>query len=94
MRAALLADEQRVAIGEIARVLSLAMGEHLAAIGIVGAASRNALRDNAAGGVLAQMQHLRAAIDLLLPVGNRDRIELAARVVAAQDARGIFPRDR
>src|SRR5690606_5128180 len=33
-------------------------------------------------------------IDLLLAVGNGDRIELAARAVATQDAARIFPGDR
>ena len=55
---------------------------------------RDALGDDAAGRVLAEMQHLGAAIDLLVAVRDRDRIELAARTVAAQDAARIFPGDR
>ena len=52
------------------------------------------LRDDAAGRVLAQVNHLGAAVDLLMAVRDRDRIELAARIVAAQDATRIFPGDR
>src|SRR5262245_32169532 len=37
------------------------------------------------------MQHLGAAVDLLVAVGNRDRVELTARIVAAQDAARILP---
>src|SRR5207302_5210764 len=33
-------------------------------------------------------------IDLLAAVGDRDRVELAARMIAAQDAARIFPGDR
>ena len=40
------------------------------------------------------MDHLGAGIDLLAAVGDRDRIELAARIIAAQDAGRIFPGDR
>ena len=68
--------------------------DHLTAIGVVGVAGRDALGDDAARRVLAEMQHLGAGIDLLVPVRDRDRIELAARIVAAQDAARIFPGDR
>src|SRR5690606_34717894 len=43
--------------------------------------------------VLAQMQHLGAAIDLLIAVGNGDGIEFTARAVATQDAGRVFPGD-
>ena len=48
--------------------------------------SGDALGNDAADRVLAEMQHLGAAVDLLVTVGDRDRVELAARIVAAQDA--------
>src|SRR5581483_9589849 len=53
----------------------------------------DALGDDAAGRVLAEVQHLGARIDLLAAVGDGDRVELAARIVAAQDAARIFPGD-
>ena len=43
--------------------------------------------------VLAEVDHLGAAVDLLVAVGDGDRIELAAAVVAAQDAARILPGD-
>ena len=43
--------------------------------------------------LLAEMDHLGAGIDLLMAVGDGDRIEFAARIVAAQDAGRIFPGD-
>src|SRR4029079_3740342 len=52
-----------------------------------------ALGDDAARGVLAQVDHLGTRIDLLIAVGDGDRIELAARAVAAQNTGRIFPGD-
>src|SRR5712671_2250997 len=69
------------------------MRHHLAPIGIVRMACRYALRDDTAGGVLAQVQHLGAAVDLLIAVRNRDRIEFATRLIAAENAAWIFPGD-
>jgi hypothetical protein len=40
------------------------------------------------------VQHLGAGIDLLVAIRDGDRIELAARIVAAQNATRIFPGDR
>ncbi len=40
------------------------------------------------------MDHLGAAVDLLVAVRHRDRVELAARAVAAQDAGRVLPGDR
>jgi hypothetical protein len=40
------------------------------------------------------MDHLGAAVDLLIAVRDGDRVELAARIIAAQDAAWIFPGDR
>src|SRR4029078_824106 len=91
VRAALVADQQRVAVGEVARALRLAVRGDQPAVGVLRVAGRDALGDDAAGGVLAEMQHLGAAVDLLVAVRDRDRIELAARIVSAQDAARILP---
>src|SRR5438552_18170107 len=93
MGAALVADQKRVAIGTVARAGGAAVRADETAIGVVGTSGRDALGDDAAGGVLAEMQHLGAGIDLLMTVGDRDRVELAAGVVAPQDAARIFPGD-
>src|SRR6202011_919361 len=69
------------------------MRGHEPAIGVLRHAGGDALGDDPAGGVLAEMDHLGAGIDLLVAVRNRDRIELATRIVAAQDAARIFPGD-
>src|SRR5258708_16281432 len=70
------------------------MRRTLAEIGVVRSAGGDALRDDAARGVLAEMDHLGAAVDLLMAVGHGDRVEFAAAVVAAQDAGRVLPGDR
>ena len=40
------------------------------------------------------MDHLGAAVDLLIAVGNRDRIDRASRAIPAQNAARILPGDR
>ncbi len=94
VRAALVADQQRVAVGEVARAGRLAVSRDQAAIGVLRAPGGDALRDDPARRVLAEMDHLGAGIDLLHAVRDGDRVELAARAVAAQDAGGILPGDR
>src|SRR5215510_15962963 len=63
-------------------------------VGILRVPGGDALGDDAARGVGAEMQHLGAAIDLLIAVGNGDRIKFAACAVAAQDAAWVLPGDR
>src|ERR1700722_146713 len=93
MRAAFVADEQRIAIGKITRAARPAMGGDETAIGVVCPPGRDALGDDPAGRVLAEMQHLGAGIALLVAVGDGYRVELAARIITAQDAAWIFPGD-
>src|SRR6266487_7159228 len=93
MGATLVADQKRIAIGKIARAGRAAMRRDQSTIGVVGMTGSDALGDDPARGVLAEVQHLGAGIDLLVAVGNRDRIKFTARIVAAQDAARIFPGD-
>src|SRR5262249_41736302 len=92
--AAFRADEQRVALGVIARVLSLRVRADQAAIGVLRDAGTDAFGDDARAGVFAQVHHLGAGVGLLVVVGDGDREEFAHRVLAAQDAAWVFPRDR
>src|SRR5207244_3930925 len=93
MSAALVADQERVAIGEIARAFRPGMRHHQPTIGVVRLPRCDSLGDDPARGVLAEMQHLGAGIDLLVTIGNRDRVELTARIVPTQYATRIFPGD-
>ena len=94
VRAAAIADQQRVALRVVARVAGVLADLDRAAIGVLAAAGRDALRDDRAARVLAQVDHLGAGVGLLEVVGDGDRIELADRIVALQDAARILPRHR
>src|SRR5205823_11981429 len=94
VRAATVADQERVALRVVARRLGPRLHPHEPAIGILPAAGRDALRDDCRACVAPDMDHLGAGIGLLTVIGNRDRIEFADRVVAFQDAARIFPGDR
>src|SRR3984957_12572560 len=93
VRAASVADQKRVTCGKVARAGRLAVGGDEAAIGVLRHTGRDALGDDPARGVLAEMDHLGAGIDLLVTVRDRDRVEFTARVIATQDAARVFPRD-
>src|SRR6185295_3116664 len=86
-------DQQRVALGIVARVLGLAIDADQTAIGVLRLARRDALGNDPRTRVGAQMDHLGAGIGLLIVVGDGDGIKFAYRVVTAQDAGWIFPGD-
>src|SRR5580704_11401332 len=65
-----------------------------AAIGVLRLPRTDAFRDDPRARVLAQMDHLGAGVGLLIVIRDGDRIELADRVIAAQNAAWIFPGDR
>ena len=94
MRAAPVADQQRVALRVIACALRPLPDLHQAPVGVLSPAGRNAFGDDGALGVAAEVDHLRAGVGLLPVVGHRHRVELANRVVALEDAARILPGDR
>ncbi len=91
--AALVADQQRIALRVIARVGCVLENFHLAAIGVLAVPGGDSLRNDRAARVFAEMDHLRAGVGLLIIVGERDRIEFANGVIALEDAARIFPGD-
>ncbi len=78
---------------KVARALRLAVHRDLAAIGRVRLAGGNALGDDLRLRVAAEVDHLRAAVDLLHAVRHGDRVELARALVPAQDAGRVLPGD-
>ena len=94
VRAALVSHEQRVALCVVARVGRTAGYLDQAAIGVLTVAGRDALGDDRAARVLADVDHLRTGVGLLVVVGDSHRVEFADRVVAAQDAARVLPGDR
>src|SRR5690606_6983398 len=94
VRAALGADEQRVALRVVARTGGGPQHLHQAPVGLLGLARRAALGHDGAAAVLADVDHLRAGVRLLAPGRDRHGVELADRVVALEDDAGVLPGDR
>src|SRR5690349_13083267 len=93
MGAAFVAQQKGIALGKIARIGSVLLDLHQTAIAVLAVPGGNAFRDDGATGVFADVNHLGPGIRLLVIIGDCDRIKLANRVLALQDAAGIFPRD-
>src|SRR6185436_7257149 len=70
VRAALVADEQRVALRVIARIRRVLADADQAAIGVLAVPGRDPFRDDGAAGVLPEVDHLRAGVGLLPVVGR------------------------
>ena len=90
---ALVADQQGVALGEVARPLGPRADLHQAPVGLVAAPGGDALGDDAGAGALADMDHLGAGIGLLAAVGHGHGVELADALLAAQHAGRVLPGD-
>jgi len=72
VRSALLADQQRVALGVISCAGRSLHDLYQAAIGILAVAGGNTLGHDRAARVLSQMNHLGAGIGLLVIIGESD----------------------
>jgi len=72
VRATFVADQQRVALRVVPRILGF--GENLdhPAIAVVRTPGGDAFRDDAAARVLADVDHLRAGVGLLSVISQRD----------------------
>src|SRR5262249_55067997 len=89
VRAGMAADQQAVALRLIPRSLGLRQYLHQTAIAVVRMPRRDALRNDPAARVFADVDHLRSGVGLLPVVRQRDRIELPDRIVALQNATRI-----
>ena len=93
MGTARIAQQQAITLGKVAAACRLGGDLDHATVAVLAVSGADALADNGAGAVLAQMDHLGARVRLLPVVGQSHTVELAHRVVALQDATGVFPRD-
>src|SRR5215469_11314972 len=93
VRAALVSDQQRVTLRVVARAGCALQDLYLSAIGVLTATGGDALGDDRAARVLAEVNHLRSGIGLLIVIGERDRVELAYRVLALENTARILPGD-
>jgi hypothetical protein len=94
VRAALVAQQQRIALRVVARVRRRPSGSSPGRDRCSARARPRCPWTRSCCGVLADVDHLGAGVGLLVIVGQRHRVELAHRVVAQQDAARVFPGDR
>ena len=93
MRPAVRADQHRIALGIVAGVGGGRHDFDQPAIAVLAVSGGDPFRDDGRAGVLADMDHFGAGVRLLMAAGQRHRKEFADRVIAAQDAAGVFPGD-
>src|SRR6185369_14251136 len=93
VRFALAADQQRVALRVVAGALRGLRGLHPPAISTAAMPGGDALGDDRAARVAADVDHLAAGVGLLMMVGYSHRIELADRPFADQPAARVLPGD-
>src|SRR3989440_726102 len=93
VRAAVAADEHRVALRVVARALRARENLDESAVGVVRAARGDSLRDDCRARVLPDVNHLRAGVGLLRVVRQSDRVECEYSSVALKDARRVLPSD-
>src|SRR6516162_2064917 len=91
VRPAAVADQQRIALCVVTRILCPRLHPDETAIGILPATGRNPFRYTRRPGVLADMDHLCPGIRLLAIVGDRYGVEFADRVVSLEHTAWIFP---
>src|SRR5215469_5572289 len=91
--AALIADQERIALRVVAGAGCALQDLHAAAVRVLAVAGGDALGNHRAPGVFADMDHLGPGIGLLIVVGQRHRVKLTHRVIALQNTARILPSD-
>src|ERR1700730_19295029 len=93
VRAALVAQKQRIALRVVPCASSTLEDLDHSTVSVLPVACGDALGDDRAPGILPDVDHLRAGVRLLVVVRESDRVELTNRVVThEQDAR-VLPGD-
>src|ERR1022692_1393137 len=93
MGAALVPQEQGIALRVVARAAGGFQNFDAAAIGVLAVSGRDALADDGGSGVLPDVDHFGAGVGLLPVVGEGDGVELADGMIADQQATGVLPGD-
>ena len=89
----MVAEQEAVALGEVAGIVGSRCYAHQSAIAVLAAARRNTFRHDSTAGILAFVYHLGAGVGVLVIIGNGNRVKLAHRVVAGKNTAGVFPCD-
>src|SRR3981189_2554019 len=93
VRRAFRTHQQRIALGKIARALGARRVFTRAAVGFSAMTRRDPFGNNGALGIAAYVDHFGAGVRLLIIVRDRNRITLADRILALQNAARVFPGD-
>ena len=91
MRAALIANQKAVALGEVTCADRFFMRANKAAVSRIRFTRAYTFGYHARLCVFSKMYHLCACVSLLMTIGNRDGIKLALGVIAAQNTAWVFP---
>ena len=94
VRAALVADQQRIAFGAIAYAVGIGRDPNHAAISVVRLARRDTLRDDSARRILTEVDHFGPGVSLLTIIRYCDRVKLSNAIIALQNAAWVFPGNR
>ena len=93
MCTAAVGEQEAIALRVVARILRIGPDIDQATVAILTLASTNTLGDDAATGVLSEVNHLRTRVGLLEVVCDSHGVEFGYRVIALQHTAGVLPRD-
>ena len=78
----------------VAGILRIGAGVDEPAVAILALTSTDTLRDDAATGVLPEVDHLRTGVGLLEVIRDSDGVEFGDGVISLEHTAGVLPRDR
>ena len=90
---AAVGEQEAIALRVVARILRIGPDIDQATVAILTLASTNTLGDDAAAGVLPEVNHLRTRISLLEVVRDSHGVEFSDRVITFEYTAGVLPRD-
>ena len=94
MCTAAVGEQEAIALRVVAGILRIGADVDEPAVAILALASADTLRDDAATGVLPEVDHLRTGIGLLEVVRDSDGVEFGDGVIPLEHTAGVLPRDR
>ena len=90
---AAIGEQEAIALRVVARILRIRPDIDQTTVAILTLASTNTLGDDAAAGVLPEVNHLRTRIGLLEIVRDSHGVEFGDGVITFKYAAGVLPRD-
>ena len=78
----------------VAGILCIGADVDQPAVAILALASADTLRDDAATGILPEVDHLRPGVGLLEVIRDSDGVEFGDGIISLEHTAGVLPRDR